>query len=114
MDTTSKKKLKAQAHSLKPFVMVGQSGLTPAVLQEIDIALNVHELIKIKIRADREARESISKKICHACSADLIQLIGQIAILYRLNPKKQNKIVTTTHSPRKQSRTPNRRQGLSR
>jgi RNA-binding protein len=83
-----KKKLKSDAHSLKPVVMIGQSGLTDAVLAEIELALDHHELIKIKIRAERDERKLISEKICTATHAEAIQSIGQIIVIYRLNPKK--------------------------
>jgi RNA-binding protein len=88
VDAALKKKLKAQSHSLKPVVMVGQAGLTDAVLAETEIALNTHELIKVKIRAERDERNQISEKICTSTGASLIQSIGQIAVIYRLNPKK--------------------------
>jgi RNA-binding protein len=88
MDAASKKKLKAQAHGLKPVIIVGQAGLTDAVLGETEIALNTHELIKVKIRAEREERKIISEKMCAATGSTLIQSIGQIAVIYRLNPKK--------------------------
>lgn len=88
MDATLKKKLKAQAHSLKPVIMIGQAGLTDGVLAETEIALNTHELIKIKIRAERDERKQISEKICAKTGAALVQSIGQIAVIYRLNPKK--------------------------
>lgn len=83
-----KKQYRAAAHSLKPVVMIGQSGLTPAVLAEIDIALDVHELIKIKIRAERDERKAIVSAICQESHAELIQSIGQVAVIYRKNPKK--------------------------
>jgi RNA-binding protein len=88
MDAASKKKLKAQAHGLKPVIIVGQAGLTDAVLAEIEIALNTHELIKVKIRAERDDRKQISEKICVSTGAELIQSIGQVTVIYRLNPKK--------------------------
>ena len=88
MDTAQKKQLKSQAHELKPVVMIGQAGLTDAVLAEIDIALDCHELIKVKIRAERDERNVICAQICSTVSAELIQSIGQIIVIYRLNPKK--------------------------
>jgi len=88
VNSADKKKLKAQAHSLKPVIMIGQSGLTAAVLAEIELALNTHELIKVRIRAEREDRKLISEKICEDTGAELIQSIGQIAVIYRLNPDK--------------------------
>jgi len=83
-----KKKLKSEAHSLNPVVMIGQSGLTDAVLAEIELALDHHELIKIKIRAERDERKLISEKICTQSGAELIQSIGQVVVIYRLNPNK--------------------------
>ena len=88
MNSADKKKLRAEAHTLKPVVMIGQSGLKASVLAEIELALDSHELIKIKIRAEREERKLISEKICTDTGAELIQTIGQIAVIYRLNPNK--------------------------
>jgi RNA-binding protein len=88
VNSADKKKLRAEAHTLKPIVMIGQSGLTAAVLAEIELALDSHELIKVKIRAERDDRKLISEKICTGTGAELIQTIGQIAVIYRLNPAK--------------------------
>ena len=85
MNSADKKKLRAEAHTLKPVVMIGQSGLTTAVVAEIEQALDSHELIKVKIRAERNERKLISEKICTNTGAELIQTIGQIAVIYRLN-----------------------------
>ena len=68
--------------------MIGQAGLTTGVLAEIELALNSHELIKVKIRAERDERQVLSEKICNETMAELIQSIGQIIVIYRLNPNK--------------------------
>ena len=68
--------------------MIGQAGLTTGVLAEIELALNSHELIKVKIRAERDERKALSEKICNETMAELIQSIGQIIVIYRLNPNK--------------------------
>ncbi|MGR8942500.1 MAG: YhbY family RNA-binding protein, partial [Gammaproteobacteria bacterium] len=60
MDSTDKKRLRAEAHRQKPVIMIGQAGLTPAVLAEIEIALGCHELIKVRIRAERDDRKRIN------------------------------------------------------
>ena len=88
MNSADKKKLRAEAHKLKPVVIIGQSGLTAAVLAEIEQTLDCHELIKLKIRAERDERKQISEKICADTGSVLIQSIGQIAIIYRLYPGK--------------------------
>ncbi len=88
MNTAEIRKLRATAHNLNPVVMIGQAGLTPAVLAEIEGALNAHELIKVKIRAEKDERIQISQQICQNTAAQLIQNIGQIAVIYRKNPDK--------------------------
>ncbi len=78
------KGLKSRAHNLKPVIWLGQHGLTEAVLNEIEIALNAHELIKIKIPGDdREARKQMILEIQEKMQAQLIQLVGKIVTIYR-------------------------------
>jgi len=91
MTITSKKRsaLRSQAHALKPVVIVGGNGLTETVMAEIDRALNDHELIKIKIAGQEKAqRKADSLTICESLQAELIQNIGNIAVIYRENPEK--------------------------
>ncbi len=81
--------LRVKAHTLKPVVLLGSKGLTPAVLQEIDIALTAHELIKVKLAGQaREEREQMKTQICSSVKAECIQAIGMILVLYRKNPNK--------------------------
>lgn len=88
MNPVLKKQLKAQAHALNPVVMIGQAGLTEEVLKEINLALDAHELIKVRIRAERDDRKVISMEIAKSTLAENIQSIGQISVFYRKNPKK--------------------------
>jgi RNA-binding protein len=88
VNSARKKELKAQAHSLNPVVMIGQSGLTDAVVKELERALDDHELIKVKIRAERDDRKLISAALCEQTGAELLQSIGQIIVIYRKNPNK--------------------------
>jgi len=88
VNSADKKKLKAQAHSLKPVIIIGQAGLTEAVINETEQALDTHELIKIKIRAERNTRKQIKNQICVQTGAESIQTIGQVAVIYRENPDK--------------------------
>ncbi len=88
MNAVDRKKLRADAHALNPVVIIGQAGLTDAVLAEIELALDYHELIKIKVRAEREDRQPITSAICQHTGAELIQTIGQVVVIYRLNPAK--------------------------
>jgi RNA-binding protein len=89
------RELKRLAHHLKPVVMLGQQGLGENQLNEIDIALDTHELIKVKLAgADKAERDQISSEIATRQKASLIQIIGRVAIFYRPNPdKKKNRII---------------------
>ncbi|MDO4998536.1 MAG: ribosome assembly RNA-binding protein YhbY [Neisseria sp.] len=78
--------LKARAHHLHPVVMVGQNGLTDAVIKETDAALTAHELIKVRVFGDeREERVAICGALCEAVDAQLVQHIGKLLVLYRKN-----------------------------
>lgn len=80
--------LRAEAHVLNPVVIVGESGLTPSVMKEIDASLNSHGLIKVRVFGDdREARIAIYETICAQLDAAPIQHIGKLLVLYR--PKKE-------------------------
>ena len=81
--------LRALAHHRKVVVTLGQAGFTPAVQAEIEQALQRHELLKIKLSGDREARKQALGQICQATTAQPIQEIGRIAIIYRPSEKPQ-------------------------
>jgi RNA-binding protein len=79
-----RKNLKARAHPLKPTVMIGNAGLTPAVLEEIARALKSHELIKIRAMSDdRTVRASMLAEICTLLNAGAVQQIGKILVVYQ-------------------------------
>jgi len=83
-----KKFLRGRAHSLKPVVLIGGSGLSDTVGAEIEQALASHELIKVRIRVgDRALRDEIIQRICKDRDAELVQRIGNTAIFYRANPE---------------------------
>lgn len=90
-----KKHFRTIAHSLSPVVTIAQKGLTESVNEEIERALKEHELIKIKIfAADRESRKALTLEICKAANAQLIQSIGNVAVIFRAaekpNPRLSN------------------------
>ena len=81
--------LRAKCHDLKPVIMLGQKGLTEAVLEELDKALDHHELVKIKLSVDdREARQQLADEICNHSQAEAVQSIGKTLSIYRPNKKK--------------------------
>jgi RNA-binding protein len=87
-----RKYLKAQAHALKPVVMIGSQGLSDAVIKEAERAIAAHELIKIRVLGDeRETREAYLTQLCEALKAAPVQHIGKLLLVYRpaLKPKLQ-------------------------
>ena len=79
-----RKYLKAQAHVLKPVVMIGTQGLTEAVVKETERALAAHELIKIRVLGDdRAVREQHLESLCATLDAAPVQHIGKLLLLYR-------------------------------
>ena len=90
MDTSFKQSLKAQAHHLKPVVLLGAKGLTEAVVAETNIALLSHELIKVKINgAEKEDRLNMAMQLCKQLQAEMVQMIGNTVIMYRKNEEKK-------------------------
>ena len=80
--------LKGRAHALSPTVMIGNAGLTDAVLKEIAQTLKTHELIKIRVMNDERAqREEILAAICTQLDAAPVQHIGKILVVYKPNPE---------------------------
>ena len=76
--------LRSQAHALKPVVLVGAEGLTDAVLAEIKVHLDAHQLIKIRVFGDeREARVAIYEEICDRLNAAPIQHIGKLLVIWK-------------------------------
>jgi len=87
-----RKFLKAQGHTLKPVVMIGQAGLTEAVTEEAERALKAHELIKVRVLGDdRKAREEWFMALCDHLGAAPVQHIGKLLLLYR--PAEKPKLV---------------------
>jgi len=84
-----KKHLRGLGHKLKPVIMVGNNGLTKALLDEFSRALAHHELLKIKLAVgDREARDQAIDALCEHGHAELVQRVGNMALLFRKRKKK--------------------------
>lgn len=90
-----KKFLRGLGHQLKPLIMVGEAGLSESLLAEFESTLDHHELIKVRVRVgDRDARNTIIDQLCAHGKAELVQRIGNVALLYRpnLNKKPEKRI----------------------
>jgi RNA-binding protein len=84
-----KRYLRGLAHALDPVILVGQKGVTPSLVKELDGALAHHELVKVKLAdADRDDRADSIELLREGTKAELVQTIGRIACFYRLNPEQ--------------------------
>ena len=82
-----RKALKARAHHLDPVVMIGDAGLTPAVIHEIEVALKSHELIKVRVAGDdRLLRKTLVDDICLQVDAAPVQHIGKLLVFFKPRP----------------------------
>ncbi|MBS0212792.1 MAG: ribosome assembly RNA-binding protein YhbY [Proteobacteria bacterium] len=80
--------LRSLAHALKPVILVGEKGVTPALLAEVASALEHHELLKIKVAApDRDERDAWIATLLEACGAALVQRVGHVATVFRPRAK---------------------------
>ena len=82
--------LRGQAHDLKAMLQVGGKGITEALVAEVELALEHHELIKMKVAGeDREARDAMITSLTERADAALVQRIGHTAVLYRPSRDKR-------------------------
>lgn len=89
LNQKQKKYLKGLGHSLSPVVTVADNGLNDNVMQAIEEALDFHELIKVKVRLQRDAREVIYEEITNKTKAMLVATIGMVLLIYRPSPKNK-------------------------
>ncbi|TVQ33906.1 MAG: ribosome assembly RNA-binding protein YhbY [Wenzhouxiangella sp.] len=88
LTNAQKKYLRGLTHHIDPVVMVADKGLNENVMAEIEQALEHHELIKIRLRTEREQRDEWITQIQRATRAELVHQIGQVACYYRRHPDK--------------------------
>ncbi|MFA6120608.1 MAG: YhbY family RNA-binding protein [Sideroxydans sp.] len=84
LSVSQRLELKGRAHALKPIIIIGNAGLTPSVLDEIERTLKSHDLLKVRVmNDDREVRTTMLTEICETLNAGPVQHIGKILVIYR-------------------------------
>lgn len=97
LDAAKIKQLRAIGHKLKPIVTISDNGISEGVLQELERALNDHELIKVKFSMeDRDAKNASIEEVLKVCKAEKVQAIGKVLLIYRV-AKKTNKKLSNLH-----------------
>jgi putative YhbY family RNA-binding protein len=98
--SAERRALRARAHPLHPVVLIGDAGITDAVIAETDRALKAHELIKVRMAGEsRESRDEAYASLCEALGAAPVQHIGKILVLYR--PRPPEEAAAPARSPRR-------------
>jgi RNA-binding protein len=92
LSARQRKYLRGLTHALQPVVTVADKGLSQNVMTEIELALDHHELVKIKLRAVRDTRAVWADEISSRCGAERVQAIGQVVCFFRRNA--QNPVIT--------------------
>lgn len=108
LELTSRERseLRSAAHPLRPVVLIGDNGLSEAVLKEIDLALTSHGLIKVRVSGeDRGAREAMLATICDTLSCAPVHHLGKTLILYRRQPGNVS-ATTSDATPKRKATEP--------
>jgi len=89
LSDAQRKYLRRLGHDLNPVVLVGNSGLSPNLVAELDGALAHHELVKVRARVgDRDVRDQLLAELAASTRSEMVQRIGHVALFYRANPEK--------------------------
>ena len=92
-----KKHLRKLGHALQPVVLIGQQGLTDAVVRETSLALEAHELLKVRARVgERDLRDEILSSLAERTGSDLVQTIGNVGLFYKKNNKLTKILIPDT------------------
>lgn len=87
LSSGQRKSLRSQAHHLDPAVLVGNRGITDALIESANQSLDAHELIKIRFNEHKDGKKELTAQIAESTGASVAGIIGHIAILYRQHPK---------------------------
>jgi RNA-binding protein len=89
LSDAQRKYLRRLGHDLNPVVLVGNSGVSPNLVAELDGALAHHELVKVRARVgDRDVRDELLAELASSTRSEMVQRIGHVALFYRANPEK--------------------------
>ena len=89
LSEAQRKHLRRLGHDRNPVVLIGNAGLGPNLITEMDRALSDHELVKVRARVgDRDLRDELLAELATATNAELVHRIGHVALYYRANQEK--------------------------
>ncbi len=83
INSKQRKILEKHANQIEPVVIVGGNGVTNGVTEKVLMSLECHELIKVKFNEFKDEKHELTDRLCQACDANLVRIIGNVAILYK-------------------------------
>jgi len=92
MKGSHRAELRSEAHHLSATVHVGQHGLSPALIASLDDSLRTHELVKVKLGKNADAKpKDAAAELATATASEVIQVIGRTATFFRENADLKKK-----------------------
>lgn len=96
LNAAEKRRLRGLAHPLNPRVRVGSKGLTRALIAELDIALELYELLKVRLALDnRASRDAAIAELLERSGTALVQRIGNVVTLYRPSRDRSRSVLVS-------------------
>jgi len=90
LTSAERRRLRAQAHPLAPVAQVGRQGISEAFVGELDRALASHELVKVRLRGERDDRRSEVAALSERLGCAVVGTVGSVAILFRPAPEEDD------------------------
>jgi len=81
------------ANDLNPVVFLGKAGAADGVYEALDKALTDHELIKLRFVDFKGERKELARQLAEKAGADLVRVIGHVAIMYRQSPDPEKRVI---------------------
>jgi RNA-binding protein len=87
LSDAQRKYLRRLGHDRNPVVLIGNPGLSPNLVAEMERALTDHELVKVRARVgDRELRDAMLAELATSTRSEIVQRIGHVALYFRRHP----------------------------
>lgn len=93
MTSKERARLRSEANTLEPIIQIGKDGITDAVIAQMEDNFNTRELFKVRVHLETapEAPKELAAKLAEAVKCEIIQVIGGIIVVFRINPVLRQK-----------------------
>ena len=89
LNSRQRAQLRGMANRLETIFQVGKGGVSDNLIKQVDEALTVRELIKLRtLETSPEGAREAAERIAEAVKADVVQVIGSRFVLYRPCPEE--------------------------